>query len=512
MAQIAVSRDALKQMLHKDVKLMLEFYIGGITAPVPPMHEEIWEEFLSMLETVNDPERIAGILKKLLAIPRGHAKTTLIKLACLLLLRYSKLSFLAYTSNTASIAMNAIRDLKDFFLSENDKELFGESKVLRSSEQDNEFVMLICTATGKKQIILKAYGQGTQLRGSNRKNMRPDILIFDDIESIETAKTEGQQVAIDKWALGTAMKAMAQNGICIFIGNMIAKTTLLARLSKEKEWNPTVLGCIVKNPNTGEYEPLWGGYFTLENLLAEYSAFVRMGQKDLWLAEMMNLTSEAAFGIDLSGIFTPPIPNPDMVKAGFIALDPAFGIEKRHDFTAIAIHIQLRPEHELSSLGSPPILAQILTFKGDTEAVFDKMLEMSYYWGLTTWCIESVAAQQLLLPLFKMYMKNRGIPTEFFCLLPVVSQKSKGSRILAFRSSVASGSYLLAEGTDDVKNRLADYSPLTPPTNDDDMDAAAFGTICWALHGDMIQMNGVQRDIMSTIHGADGRYLPYETP
>jgi hypothetical protein len=236
-----------------------------------------------------------------------------------------------------------------------------------------------------------------------------------------------------------------------------------------------------------------------------------MGQRDLWLAEMMNLTSEAAFGIDLSQVFVPPIPNPDMVRSGFIALDPAFGVEKRHDFTAITVHIQLKKEFELSSLGSPPILAFVITMKGDTEAIFDQMLGLSYYWGLTTWCIESVAAQQLLLPLFRMYLQSRNIPTEMFCMLPIVTQKSKASRILAFRASVASGSYLLAEGTEGLKLRLAEYSPLTPPANDDDMDSAAFGTLCWSLHGETIMMNGVRVDLLSTLHDGDGGYMPHAT-
>lgn len=493
--QYAIDRTQLKQLLHRDVRLMLSFYIGEIDLEIPPMHSEIWEEFLVLLEQANSPEFVTTKLKKLLAIPREHAKTTLTKLAIVLFMRYSVLSFTAYVSNTGPVAMNAIRDVRDYFMSEKDAELFGPSRVVRSAEGDLLFVLEIAMPFDQKpkRIILKAFGQGTQIRGFIYDNKRPDLLVFDDIESKDTVESELQQTRLDSWATGTALKAMARRGICIFIGNMIGDSSLLARLSKDSDWNPTVLGALVRNPE-GEVVPLWPGRWSLEALLADYHSFVRLGLRHVWEAEMMNLTSEAILGESLSAVELRPMPVPEGIEAGFITIDPAFGSKEWNDFTAIAVHVRESSVPVYGELvGSVPIIAQIHTAKLDPEGIFDAAMELSNYWGITTWFIEAIAAQRLLIPLFETYLRDRQLPADFLLLVPIMSTKdSKVSRIVALRSAILKESYGLAQGLNEFKEKLETYTPLSKD-HDDDLDAAAYGPVCWASSYETIHARGVYR-------------------
>ena len=94
MAEVRLSKEELKSAIQRDCVLFFSFYLQDeLTMEVPDFHEEIWDELLEYLDRVNDPNMLVGVIRKLLAVPREHAKTTIIKLAVILFLRYSPLSF-----------------------------------------------------------------------------------------------------------------------------------------------------------------------------------------------------------------------------------------------------------------------------------------------------------------------------------------------------------------------------------------------------------------------------------
>ncbi|KAK0039457.1 head assembly cofactor [Biomphalaria pfeifferi] len=490
--QVTLDNSQLLELIRYDCELFLSFYLGPeLTLEVPEFHKELWDEFLELLDQVNDPNRLTGILKKLLGVPREHAKTTLVKLAIVLLLRYSRLSFCAYVSNTHSAALNAVKDIKLFFESENDTKLYGKTKLLKSSETDGFFILQIPLADGSlKTVILRAFGQGTQIRGTLILNRRPDILIFDDVESHETAGSAMQQAKIDSWCLGTALKSMAKLGICIFIGNMITDTTLLARLSKEPEWSPTVFGAIVKR--NGELRPLWEGRWTLDGLFADYASFRRLGSGHVWEAEMMNLTAKDLFGTNFDDVIKLPTPMPEQIECGFIALDPAFGENAWNDESAITVHVRLWGM-------DIPMLIDSVHGRWREERIFDEMLALTYRWGLSTWVIESQAAQKLLITLFRQYMVMRHMSPEAFILIPLLAGKeSKYSRIVAFREAIATGSYAISEDLPDLITKLDNYQIAVE--HDDEEDSASFGTQVWKLHEAIIKDQGRQ-DVAGRLFG-----------
>jgi hypothetical protein len=171
------------------------------------------------------------------------------------------------------------------------------------------------------------------------------------------------------------------------------------------------------------------------------------------------------------------------IEAGFLTLDPAFGLKAWNDESAITCHVRMIG-------GDIPIVAEKWHGRAKEESVFDEMLAMSYRWGITTWCIEAVAAQQLLIPLFRAYLVQRGMSADLFLMIPITGGKeSKASRIVAFRSSCANGSYAIVEEEQDLVERLEKYTPDTKE-HDDVCDSAAFGMLVWALHGMLIKGQG----------------------
>ena len=485
--------EMLYAMRHTCVAF-LSFYIGDeLDMEVPGFHLEIWQELLDMLDTMNQ----AGthfVLKKLFAVPRDHAKSTLAKLAVILLLKYSSLSFVLYVSKTNAIAKNAIRDILWWLESRQERELFGPMRKEKSSEGESLWIITMGTRTYgrdevvRKRCIFRALGADQQIRGTLIMNRRPQIIIIDDIEDLDNT-TPQLQGKLDEWFMGSLMKSFnSRQHVVIFIGNMIRKTTLLARLSQNPTWNPTVFGALVKDKHTGELRALWDGKYTVQGLLDEYAEYRRMGTGHIWEAEMMNLGQDVILACDFSKVVRVPTPVVEELECGFICLDPAFGTKAYNDESAITVHAQVKDV-------GVPVIIDSAKGRWTDDRLFDEMLEMSYRWGVKTWCIESVAAQKLLLSVFRLLMSTRKIPEGMFDLLPIAAgHSSKSSRILSMRSAIAGGSYGVASSQTELLDHFGAYTPDSNE-HDDLCDSAAYGPIAWDMYGDNVRFNGISHHL-----------------
>jgi hypothetical protein len=486
--EVTLNKHELLMAIRKECVMFLAFYLGEeLTLTVPEFHIEIWDELLEILDQVNQPDQVIGHLQKLFAVPREHSKSTLAKLAVILFMRYSPFRFTMYVSKTNTVAMQAIKDIIMWLKSPQEQELYGPVTMVKSNETESLWILIIFLADGRtqKRIIFKAMGSNQQVRGTLIENMRPELIILDDIEDLDTADDGIQQKKLNEWVMGSLLKASARRSVRVFVGNMIRSTTLLAKLSKDPEWNPTVFGALVKDKVTGKLQALWEGRWTVAALLKDYMSYRRLGLGHVWEAEMMNLAADTLLAMNLDGSVIVPDINPEELTAGFICLDPAFGQNSWNDESAITVHVR---KHGVGI----PIVCDSRKGRWTESQVFDEMMALSYYWNLATWTIEAAAAQKLLIPLFRLFCIERGMPPDTFTILPMTGgQEAKSSRINAFRQSIASKSYGLTESQIELKLRLEEYSPDTK-VHDDLCDSGAFGPIVWNMYGQMIESQGVQ--------------------
>lgn len=491
---VKVNKLDLLKAIRYECETFFAFYIGDkLTLEVPDLHIDVWDDLLHYVEQINQGG-VTKSLRKLFAIPREHAKSTIAKLAVILLLKFTPFQFVLYASKTNGHAKNAIRDILFWLNSENEKSLFGPMITEKSSETESLWITKIVIRdihTGEprwKRCIFKALGARQQIRGLLIDSLRPQIVVVDDIEDRDNTTVE-LQPQLDEWFMGSFLKSFASFHFVLFIGNMIRETTLLARLSKESSWNPTVFGSLVLDKNTSEIRALWVGKNTVEGLLEEYRENRRIGTGHVWEAEMMNLTQDAILGESLGDIVRPVVPDPEDVTEGFLCLDPALTDEKtgeQRDESAITVHVRI------TGFNIPVIIDSVTARVGETE-LCRMMLDMSFRWGISTWVIESVAAQKLFIPLFKLLLKEEGINSDRFLMLPITGGKAnKPSRIVAFRNTVKQHSYAIAESQDTLVDRLRGYSPVTAK-HDDLEDSAALGSLAWATYGDVITVNGITR-------------------
>jgi hypothetical protein len=488
---VAVEADTelILRLLKTNGEFLIEFFLADqLDMPVPQFHLEIWG-----LLTDEEKERV------LLAIPRGHAKTTLAKLCVIWYWLFTRHRFCVYLSNTAPIAKGACRDIMEWLSHPNFVQIFGKVKVVKQSENEGLWIFDLPIGKGRlKRCILRALGQGQQMRGINIDNQRPDLAVVDDVEDLENTGSESQQKKLDQWMYGPFIKALAKTHKIVWLGNMLSKSSLLARQSRNPKWNPVVFGALVKGPD-GTLSPLWPDRWTVDALMEDLREYRGMGLVESWMCEMMNMPGHGENGFTADQINYLPVPEPSECACAWITIDPAFGLNSYNDETAIAVHVI--PKGSDVPITLPPIHGH-----WSEVQMFHKALELAQSWNAWTWGIESVAAQRVLLTLFDMLAASNGLAGRIICV-PLMSGRgdAKISRIRTYVSLLAEKVWALAENDIDFTTQLLNLDMRKKDQADDICDSAAYGPTMYEEFEGLIQHQFAQNDNDSQPEAVYGR-------
>lgn len=449
----------IKRLLRTSGEFLIEFFLADqLDMAVPQFHTEIWS-----LLTDQEKERV------LLAIPRGHAKTTLAKLAVIWYWLFTRHRFCVYLSNTAPIAKGACRDIIEWLSHPNFVQIYGRVNIIKQSDNEGLWIFDLPLGNGKhKRCILRALGQGQQMRGINIDNQRPDLAIVDDVEDLENTASESQQKKLDQWMFGPFLKALAKTHKVLWLGNMLAKTSLLSRLSRNARWNPVVFGALVKGLDS-VLSPLWPERWTIEALMEDFREYKGMGLVESWMCEMMNMPGHGDNGFTADQLHYAPPPEPSDCRMAWITVDPAFGLKEVNDETAIAVHVIVR--------GSPvPITAVVIHGHWTEAQIFRQALGLAVYWNAWVWGVEAVAAQKILLTLFDMLAAAEDLSGRIVCV-PLTAGRGdpKIGRIRAYVSLLAEKSWAISEDDIDLTTQILGLDMRKTDQDDDICDAAAYG-------------------------------------
>lgn len=458
--QVETSNAEIRALLKHDAEFFIEFFLADqLDLEVPEFHKEIWN-------LLTDQEKI----RVLLAIPRDHAKTTLAKLVVVWYWLFTGYRFATYLSNTAPIAKGACRDIMAYLSTPNFVSVYGVITILKSDEGQGLWIFEIPMPNGtKKKCILRALGQGQQMRGINIDNLRPEIAVVDDVEDNDNTESETQQAKLDRWIFGPFLKALARKHKILWLGNMLQKTSLLARLSRSSRWNPVVFGCLVKDAVTRQLKPLWPGKWTVEALKEDFKEYKDNGLVETWMCEMMNMPGHGENGFSLDQINYLPILTPDECQATWITIDPAFGEKKENDETCISVHA-------IPKDGSTPRTVAAVHGRIDENKMLAETLSLALYWNAWTWGIEANAAQKLLISLFTVLLAQRQL-NHHVEMVPLIAGKGepKKARIKAFVNLMANQEWGIPEGDIDITNQITTYDFRKTEQEDDIIDSCAYG-------------------------------------
>lgn len=457
--QVGLTQDDTVEALHKDAEFFINFYLGEeLEFPVPKFHKDGWNLITQEM-----------ILYIALALPRGHAKTTLSKLCCVWYLLFTPTRFIVYISNTANVAVEACQDIIKYMMSDNHQSLFGmlDFKIQREGHGYYKFYMNCPDGKGgmyRKFVILKALGAGQQVRGLNIDNQRPELAIVDDLEDNDNTATPMLQKKLKIWFFGAFIKAMSKKRHkIIYLGNMLSNQSILYYIvDQSSQWHSMRFGALLSNG-----QPLWPEMWSIEAIKADYIEYQKNGLSALWFAEMMNMPmSEGTALIDPSDIPYLPLIMPGEQTNAFITYDPAISQKTWANDSAIVVHAYLRDRWQI---------VETVAGKFELDQVFHILIELCHKWNTRCVGIEKGAFQIGIKFIFEILMKSFN---QTFNIYEVEHKnKSKVERLATWCSLLRSKHWVLTEGDQAVTQQLIGFDPLKTNNIDDVIDACAMGPV-----------------------------------
>ena len=432
--------------------------------PYPPVFLAVWAWLTGYSNKIRDFSQLA------LGLPRGFGKTTLIKLYVVYCILFTTKKFILVISSTSTLAENFISDVVDMLDEPNIKRVFGDWRL--GLEKDTQAIKKF--GFRGRNIILAGLGAGTSLRGLNLKNERPDVMVFEDIQTRECADSAVQSDTLERWMIGTAMKAKSPLGCTfIFVANMYpTKHSLLRKLKNNGAWTKFIAGGILADGTS-----LWEELQPVAQLTAEFQNDLEMGHPEIFYAEVLNDENASSNNlIDLSKL--PPLPyqDGDIHQGNFIVIDPS-GQKANSDRTAIGY---------FEVYDSYPVLKSLVNERlspGDTIA---KALELALTHNCRLIAIESVAYQSTLAYWFQFICQQRGlVGIEAVEVYP--GGYSKNSRILSMLQSLAKGELFLAPAVRaEVFLQITQWNPLKKDNVDDVLDLLSYPQKVIEMYGEFV--------------------------
>jgi len=391
----------------------------------PDLHRELWRvlcEKVVSIDTASTPqEKFPQIA---IGWPRGHAKTTIVKLLADWIIQFTGRHFILLVNSNLTKAQNSLSDVCDMLNEDNVQTLFGDWKTTLEVDRAD----LKKFSYNGRDRILAALGSGGDPRGLNLKNERPDVIIMDDIQSKENSDSPIQSKALLQWMTSTLSKAKSPHGcIFIYIGNMFSSPgCILKILRSNPNWMSIITGGILANGSS-----LWPALRSKEELLQELKEDMAMGTPEAFFSEIMNDENSGVTScFDITKIPAVPFSSEDIIVGSFVIIDIA-GDKINSDDTSIM--------HYSVYEGMKPVCDEIKTGIFSPGDTIKHALQICLSRGTFLIAIESVAYQVSILYWFDVICRQMGIEgIQLVELFP--KRRSKNTRILTmFKTLVPSG-------------------------------------------------------------------------
>ena len=395
---------------------------------------------------------------KAIALPRGHAKSTIVTfLLTLYRIVFQERKFIVIVSESEDKAKDFVVRMRD--------ELEYNAKLIKMFAPTGKFKTTdwsktdFTTETG---IRVVAKGAGQSLRGLIHKDTRPDMIVLDDIETNETAGTE----AVVNFILTDVIPSANRRGlydIC-YVGTIIRDMSALHRMLINDQWSSAKYECIDDDDNM--IAPM---LLPRREYNAQKKMYKSLGKMSIFYAENHNNPMVADDELTFKQEYFQHIKRDEIPTdlryyvAMDMALPPRVGSRKAPDRTAMVV-LGVNPNDDW-------YVVQVIANR-KTPAENRKLLAslMKKYKPYVTW-METIAAQRVAFLEMQTYMKAQYIKFPFREI--VGHSTSKEARIEQLQPMYESRRVFHVKGEyiDDLERELMLFG-RTP--HDDISDALSF--------------------------------------
>lgn len=409
-----------------------------------------------------------------LGLPRGFCKTTLVKVLILYTILYTDRRFILVLCSTLTHSKNILSDITEMLDEPNIVSIFGNWRL--GLKQDTQDIKQF--GFRGRNIVLAGIGAGGSVRGLNLGNERPDVMIFEDAQTKEAAKSASVSNDLYEWMLGTAMKAKSpKRCLTLFIANMYATpNSILRKLKNNPNWTKFIAGGILENG-----ESLWEELQPLERLLAEYRNDLASGHPEIFYSEVLNDENASVNNlVNISAIPEYPFDESEIAVGSFIVVDPS---NDKHNSDAVSIGY-FEVLHHLSQ--PKPVLYDLTEGRLSPGDTIRESLKLCEKHNCSVVVIEANAFQYSLLYWANLICEQLGIVGIQF--IPIYSGKlSKATRILnMFKEYTAGDIYVHPSLQIRVHHQISAYRPMRADNVDGILDLLTYSTRIVNEFGDIL--------------------------
>jgi hypothetical protein len=306
--------------------------------------------------------------------------------------------------------------------------------------------------------VIQAIGRGQSMRGSKHRDQRPDYMVGDDIEDMDSVRTEEAKKATLAWLMSVVIPAMDKNNYLMrIIGTPLETNSLMETLADDQGWESLRIPIEYKDQD-GKRLATWPDRFPLEDVDQIKGDFERMG---LLLEYGREYMCEARS--NETRLFTPDMmrvePKIRRWEAVYAMYDPARTVDKdTSDHTGMAVWSWIGNE------------LRIWEARGEfwkPDELVANMFDVNERYNPVVVGIEETGLNEWVMQPIRHEMSKRG---ELLPIRPMKAPKGKAEFIRGLQPFFQSGEAVMNQECPDLVQQLLNY----PVGRDDVPNALAF--------------------------------------
>lgn len=390
----------------------------------------LFPEHFSCAETalhkqINDAIDDDSKRKVVIAAPRGLGKTTTMSIGkCGQSILFGKHQFICYVSNSLDAAQRQTDNLKrELSVNSLVQRFWGGIRPEKYDGTEETFSKLSWVAQSRlansKTLILPR-GNQQQIRGLKFGAVRPDLLIFDDLEESTLLNSEEQRKKLKNWFFSDALECIDQregaNYKIIYIDTLKHEDSLLANLLELPDWHAIRLS--ICDENYQSYAP---EFKSTERIQEMVEAARAAGTLDHFYREHMSepvAHEDASFKTEFFKYYAEADEklneNPDVET--FVIVDPAKTAKATSAYSAIVgVGVDLR--------SNAIYVRDIVMDRLERDELMDASMQMAERLKARILGVEITGLEQWVEQPFRDEISRRGAMLQF---VPLHAKKGKG--------------------------------------------------------------------------------------
>lgn len=410
--------------------------------------------FFMVVENIHNPKVWQ---RYLIAIPRGHAKTTFLQLVVCWILTFTDLASIVIICATDKLAEKILANIELMLNRRDYIKLFGDWKLERKKNTNGHKVFF----HRGRRIELLAQGAGSAIRGLNP---RPQFYLLDDIQIREDAKSPTKFKDLFDWATTTLIKGRDRKRCTVLCcGNKYpTEHCLISKLEALSYWTSVVLGALLSDGTA-----LWEEVASKQELLLEYQEDLEAGVPESFVSEMLNGKTEglgSGIRIDKIPFYTPPMA---AVIGRYIIMD--ISTDKATIDQCVIMNFDLYADDTV-------VIKEVDTGKWAHDDLAERAVQSALRTQTPLICYEGVGYQHIMQKELEKTLIRYGL-RDTMHIEPVMPEgESKNSRIVNyFFKPLMKGTILLSQSIRSlVINQITNFDLSRTNNLDDIIDTAGY--------------------------------------